>query len=81
MPVEWFQGLEDTKSFEAYCYNNSKDLILRQLVKIIKRRIDEIEKREDDFDVPGWDVYCAANLGRKRELKDLLNLLYFVDHK
>lgn len=77
--MELLQGVEDQQGFKESAVANSKLKILKQLKKVISVRLNALEIRSDDFSDPSWAYKQAYDNGQRKQLKDLLNLLQFVE--
>lgn len=73
------RGLKDQEQFKKTCFNNSKDPILKQLKRMLRIRLDELERTEADYTVNSWSHYQADRNGQRKQIKDLINILYFVE--
>lgn len=79
--LEWYQGLEDKELFEKTLYNNNDNLVLKQLVKILKTKLDAVENKErtlEQFKDPNWAFKQAYHNGSNNAYQTILDLLVFV---
>lgn len=80
LPLEWLQGVVDTDNFKKILSSQSKDLILKQLKRILQRRLVTASmEKESDYENPNWANKQAHMNGVRQTLLQLINLLYFVE--
>ena len=72
------KDVEERTRFESNLRNNT--LLLGRLRDILQDKLDSLDKEEvssEDYDSPSWAFKQANRLGRKAEIKSLMDLLEF----
>ena len=76
MKVQWTKGLKDKKSMEQLVYNSQA--ILERIQTILEEQRASIiaeQTKEANFESPSWSEKQAYQMGRLRELNELLSLV------
>jgi hypothetical protein len=83
IPLDWIKHLADDaerKEFEAYIRNSGAVLRrFRQLIEDKERTLLAEETTPGDYDNPSWAYKQADRNGAKRALKQLKQLLEFLE--
>lgn len=79
LALEWFLETTDSNSVRDRILGESRNLVLKQLKKILLKRLSALDTRSDDFTDPSWAYRQAYENGTRQVLRDLIKLMSFVE--
>lgn len=77
----WTQGLDKERQDAIVNQLNNNSVLFNRLLLILNNKMESVDTKmmaEDNFNLPGWDYRNAFHLGRKKGIKEVIDLFDFL---